>query len=303
MVVGRTADREAAEGGDGLGGEDAAEGVGGEQVAGGAEGVVEQDGFRAPVAGAQLVGELGCCVGADVGDAELRARVGEAAGDLRADFAEADDDDSASGEAAVSVERFEGGAHAGEDGGGGEGGGVAAAPERGGESEDVGCPGVELVDFGGGGADIGGGDEAPADLVEELGVGAELGVGLGGVVADHDGLAAAELETGDGGLFGHGGGEAERVVERGVAVGVGLPAGTADGGAEGGGVDGGYGVEVGLGIAPEEDFLVLAVRGGDALDRGHGGVLQAAGVCRVKFRLAGRGCCGVGWFVGNRWGW
>ena len=223
---------------------------------------------------------MGCGVGADVGDAELRAGVGEAAGDFRADFAEADHDDSASGEAAVAVERFKGGAHAGEDRGGGERGCVAAAAERGGESEDVGRPGVELVDFGGGGADIGGGDEASADLVEELGVGAELGVGLGGVVADHDGLAAAELEAGDGGLFGHGGGEAEGVVERGLAVGVGLPAGAAHGRAERCGVDGGDGVEVGLGIAPAEDFLVLAVRGGDALDRVHGGVLQAVGVCR-----------------------
>ena len=98
---------------------------------------------------------------------------------------------------------------------------------------------------------------------------AENGLAVGPlVVADDDGLAAAEAEPGHRRLVGHAAGQPQRVGD-GVVGGVVLPeAGAAEGGPEGGVVDGDD-AEIAAGGFVAEDHLLVAVSG-DVLEQIHG---------------------------------
>ena len=80
-----------------------------------------------------------------------------------------------------------------------------------------------------------------------------------GRVADDDGLAAAEVDAGAGGLVGHRRERASTSDERGVLAGVGVEAGAAEGGPEGRRVDGDDGAEPARAVLAEHDLLVPCV--------------------------------------------
>ena len=88
------------------------------------------------------------------------------------------------------------------------------------------------------GAHVLGGEEPAAQGVDEAAVGAEQRLGLVGAgVADDERLAAAEVESGEGGLVGHGAGEPQHVDDGLLLGGEGPHACAAAGGAERGVVD------------------------------------------------------------------
>ena len=89
-----------------------------------------------------------------------------------------------------------------------------------------------------------GGQEPSAQRVDEPAVGAEQRLGLVGArVADDERLAAAEVESGEGRLVGHGAGQPEDVDDRFLLGGEGPHAGAAASGAERGVVDADHGPE------------------------------------------------------------
>ena len=106
---------------------------------------------------------------------------------------------------------------------------------------------------------------------EQLGA---AGCARPGRVAHDHGLAATEVEPGEGRLVGHAAGEVEHVGEGVGGRGVRQEPGAAEGRTEGGGVDRDDGAQAGLRILGEDDLLVLGGRGEDvgAGGRGDGGL-------------------------------
>ena len=112
-----------------------------------------------------------------------------------------------------------------------------------------------------GGADVGGGDIAPAQGIDETAPGAQQALGfLGAGVANDNALAAAQVEAGGGGFVGHGAGQAQGVGD-GVGFGGIVPhPGAAAGGAQGSIVDGDDAAEARFGVAVHRHLLVALLR-------------------------------------------
>src|SRR5690242_12435772 len=80
---------------------------------------------------------------------------------------------------------------------------------------------VDEVHIGGAGADVLGRDVPPAEALDEASMRAEEELAAGRlVVADDDGLAAAQIQAGDGVLVGHPARQPQRVDDRLVVGGV-----------------------------------------------------------------------------------
>ena len=155
-----------------------------------------------------------------------------------ADLADAGDADGAPGERGGAPRRLGGGAHALEHAVRREHRGVAGAALGDRAAGDEAALLGDDVHVLGVGADVAGGVVAPVQRLHEAAVGAQQRRGLlGARVADDHGLAAAEVEPGQGRLVGHPAGEVEHVAQRVGVAGVGVEAGAAERGAEGGGVD------------------------------------------------------------------
>ena len=117
----------------------------------------------------------------------------------------------------VGAPLFEGGGlHAEVDAEAGHDGGLAAAAIFDGETDDVVGLLGDVDHVLGGCADVLSDDELAAEGFDGASEAAEEGFGLVGAgVGDDEGLAAAEVESGEGGLVGHGLGESEDVFDGG----------------------------------------------------------------------------------------
>ncbi len=112
-------------------------------------------------------------------------------------------------------------------------------------------------------ADIARGVVATVDRLHEASVRTQQRLGLEGVgVTDDDGLAATEVETGEGGLVGHALRKIEDVGESFLLGAVRVEARSAERRAQGGGVDRDDGLEAGRLVVAEHDLLVLAAECG-----------------------------------------
>ena len=149
------------------------------------------------------------------------------------------------------------GPHAHVDAQAGHDGGVAAAAEGHVQADDVLGFLVDGFEVAAGGSDVGGGEVAAAESVDEAAPGAEETLGLVGArVADDDALAAAQVQAGGRRFVGHGLGEPESVGQCVGLGGVGPHSGAAAGGAEGSIVNRDDAAEAGLGVAVHGDLLV-----------------------------------------------
>jgi HEAT repeat protein len=240
LVVGRSDHCGCLERRDGGGGEHRPEGTGREDVAGDRVG----DGCgddRRPGAG----GDLGGGVVTDVGHGQPGPLGVQVVGQRGPDLPQAADADVAVLQRAVPPPLGHR-PHRPEDPERGGGGGIAG-PARGlAGARDVRGDGADEVHVGLGGADVLGGDVAPAEPVDEAGVGADELVGAqGGRIPEDHRLAAPLVEAGGGVLVGHPLGQAADVPEGLLLRGEGPEAGAPEARSEHGGVDGHDGAEAG----------------------------------------------------------
>ena len=133
------------------------------------------------------------------------------AGHAASQLADADHYDVPVAEGLVAEGDAHGRAHPVDDRDGRQRGGVAAAAARGRRAHDVAGVAGDFIDFVGGRAHIRRREVAPPQTLNELAVGAQLRRRLARGVAEHDGLATAEVQAGDRRFLRHGGGEAERI--------------------------------------------------------------------------------------------
>ncbi len=112
---------------------------------------------------------------------------------------------------------------------------------------------------------------AAVERLDHAAVGAQKGLGLDLLrIADDDGLAAAEVESGEGGLVGHALRKVEDIGE-GILLGrVRVEPRTAEGRTEIGRIDGDDGLEAGLMVLAEDDLLMVPRERGysDAISHG-----------------------------------
>ena len=102
-----------------------------------------------------------------------------------------------------------------------------------------------------------GGDVAAAQRIHVAAEAAEQHLGLvHGAVADDHGLAAADVQAGQGVLVGHRAAQPQRVVQRQRAVGIGPHAHAAQRRAQHGAVDGDDGLQPGIRVVAEDDLFV-----------------------------------------------
>ena len=211
-----------------------------------------------------LVAHLGDRSGGDVGDHDVGSDVEKVADQVATDLAHAGDADSSAGQhrggIGVAPDRLGGGTQAAEDAVRRQHAAVARAAVRLGATGHVRRLPGDDVHVLAEGADVARGDVAAVERLHEAPVGPEQRLGLlGRRVADDDGLAATEVEAGDGGLVGHPAREREHVGERVRGRGVGVEAGAAQGGPEGRRVDRDDRTEAAGGIVGEDDLFMLEI--------------------------------------------
>ncbi len=134
-----------------------------------------------------------------------------------------------------------------------------------GDPPGLSCDHVHVLDVR---TDVAGGDVATAERGHEASIGAQQRLGLVPVgVAEDDCLAAAEIQTGAGGLVGHSLGQSEGVEEGRVLVGIGVEPGPPEGRAEGCRVDRDDCAQSAGGVHAEDHLFVLRTGGEDGRHR------------------------------------
>ncbi len=197
-------------------------------------------------------------VGVDVRDVTTRARVQQVADEAGPDVARALHGHADAGHVVAEPGLGQGGAHAAEDAPRRHRRRVARAAPLDRQAGDV--IGLERDDLGVGGAraDVLGRQVAAAERVDEPAQRPEQEMRLVRArVAQDDGLAAAQVEPGDGVLVGHPAGQAQHVGEGGLVGRVAPHADAAERGPEGGVVDGDDRPQPRLGLVAHDHLLVL----------------------------------------------